>query len=157
MFSVICAWINDWVNTREADDLRRYRAQYDVIVMIYDARYINHQRITVSGSVKKYSRIHFFVSILLVAANYDTNTLYWYHSIDLTTPREICTQFALCSVWMWLVSNWCVHYNDVIMGAVASQITSITIFYSTVDSDADQRKHQSSASLSFISSSHVIH
>ena len=33
------------------------------------------------------------------------------------------------------------------MGAVASQITSLTIVYSTVYSDADQRKHQSSASL----------
>ena len=32
MFSLICAWINDWVNNREADSLRRYRAHYDVIV-----------------------------------------------------------------------------------------------------------------------------
>ena len=31
------------------------------------------------------------------------------------------------------------------MGAIASQITSLTIVYSTVYSDADQRKHQSSA------------
>ena len=36
------------------------------------------------------------------------------------------------------------------MGAVASQITSLTIVYSTVDSDTDQRKHQSSASLAFV-------
>ena len=35
------------------------------------------------------------------------------------------------------------------MGAMASQITSLTIVYSTVYSDADQRKHQSSASLAF--------
>ena len=35
------------------------------------------------------------------------------------------------------------HYNDVIMGAMASQITSLTSFYSTFYSDADQRKHQS--------------
>ena len=33
MFSMICAWINDWVNNGEAGDLRRYRAHYDVIVM----------------------------------------------------------------------------------------------------------------------------
>ena len=33
MFSLICAWINGWVNSREADDLRRHRAHYDVIVM----------------------------------------------------------------------------------------------------------------------------
>ena len=35
------------------------------------------------------------------------------------------------------------------MSAIASQITSITIVYWTVDSDADQRKHKSSASLGF--------
>ena len=46
------------------------------------------------------------------------------------------------------------HYCDVIMGAVASQITSITIVYSTVYSDADQRKHQSSASLAFVRGIH---
>ena len=33
MFSSIYAWINDWVNNREAGDLRRYRGHYDVIVM----------------------------------------------------------------------------------------------------------------------------
>ena len=33
MFSLICAWINDSVNSREAGDSRRYRAHYDVIVM----------------------------------------------------------------------------------------------------------------------------
>ena len=37
------------------------------------------------------------------------------------------------------------------MGAIASQITSLTIVYSTVYPDADQRKHQSSASLAFVS------
>ena len=33
MFSFIYAWINDWVNNREAGDLRRQRGHYDVIVM----------------------------------------------------------------------------------------------------------------------------
>ena len=33
MFSLICVWINGWVNNREAGDLRRYLAHYDVIVM----------------------------------------------------------------------------------------------------------------------------
>ena len=31
--SLICAWINSWVNNGEADDLRRHRTQYDDIVM----------------------------------------------------------------------------------------------------------------------------
>ena len=42
------------------------------------------------------------------------------------------------------------HYNDVIMSTIASQITSLAIVYSTVYSDADQRKHKSSASLAFV-------
>ena len=33
MFSLICAWINDWVNNGEAGDLRRHRTHDDVIVM----------------------------------------------------------------------------------------------------------------------------
>ena len=35
MFTLICAWINGWVNNREAGDLRRYRPNYDIIVMNY--------------------------------------------------------------------------------------------------------------------------
>ena len=34
MFSFICAWINDWVNNREAGDLRRHRGHYGVIVIL---------------------------------------------------------------------------------------------------------------------------
>ena len=33
MFSLICVWINSWINNRKAGDLRRYQAHYDVIVM----------------------------------------------------------------------------------------------------------------------------
>ena len=33
MFSLMYTWINDWVNNREAGDLRRHRGHYDVIVM----------------------------------------------------------------------------------------------------------------------------
>ena len=46
------------------------------------------------------------------------------------------------------------HYNDVIMGAMASQITSLTIVYSTVYSGADQRKHQNLVSLAFVRGIH---
>ena len=34
MLSLICAWSNGWANNRNAGDLRRHRARYDVIVMI---------------------------------------------------------------------------------------------------------------------------
>ena len=33
MFSLICAWMNGWVNNREADDLRRHHAYFDATVM----------------------------------------------------------------------------------------------------------------------------
>ena len=33
MFSLFCVWINDWVNNREASDLRRYLVHYDVSAM----------------------------------------------------------------------------------------------------------------------------
>ena len=46
------------------------------------------------------------------------------------------------------------HYSDAIMGAMASQITCLTIVYSNVYSGADQRKHQSSASLAFVRGIH---
>ena len=48
----------------------------------------------------------------------------------------------------------CSHYNDVIMGTMASEITSLTIDYSTAYSGADPRKHQSSASLAFVRGIH---
>ena len=81
----------------------------------------------------------------------------------------------LCTEWYndqtaWqvaMVRLWCMsrrflgrqnmtqcHYTGVIMGAMASQITSLTIIYSTVYSSADHGKHQSSASLAFVQGIH---
>ena len=57
-----------------------------------------------------------------------------------------------CNVSIVWFSQW--HYNDVIMSVMASQITSLTIVYSTLYSGADQRKHQSSASLAFVWGKH---
>ena len=46
------------------------------------------------------------------------------------------------------------HWSDVIMGAMASKITSLMIVYATVYTGADQRKHQNSASLAFVRGIH---
>ena len=46
--------------------------------------------------------------------------------------------------------DWSLTNAGVIMTTMASQITSLTVVYSTVYSDADQRKHQISASLAFV-------
>ena len=46
------------------------------------------------------------------------------------------------------------HYDDVIMTILASQITSLMVVYSIVYSGVNQRKHQSSASLAFVREIH---
>ena len=56
--------------------------------------------------------------------------------IMVTVVRVVSTHFIYSII----------HYNDVIMNAMASQITSLTIVCSTVYSRVDQRKHQSSTS-----------
>ena len=50
--------------------------------------------------------------------------------------------------------NSTMHYDDVIMTILASQITSLTVVYSIVYSGVNQRKHQSSASLAFVREIH---
>ena len=47
-----------------------------------------------------------------------------------------------------------IHHSDIIMGRTASQFTSVSIVYSIVCSEADQRKHQSSVSLAFVRGIH---
>ena len=91
-------------------------------------------------------------------------------SINHFTPCNILGLHVFFRIWFSnLFGNiWCIrtmwhsfhlnpdisvmtfsHYNDVTMGSMASQITSLTIVYSAVYSGTDQRKHQSSASLAF--------
>ena len=73
---------------------------------------------------------------------------HWWNSkrrqIDLLV---ICSWF---SSFLRRYVHLTVHYIDVIMTTIASQITSLTVVFSTVYSDVDQRKHQSSASLAFV-------
>ena len=85
----------------------------------------------------------------------------WHHDMHTLSPLLYrCAWKSISSVYLtqsiaWLLadcltaqSSWQQDdYGDVIMGAIASQITSLTIVYSTVYSDADQGKNQSSASL----------
>ena len=100
------------------------------------------------------------MSNLLWWGLYNADPLYQV-SCSVEFPAHVQKQFlfCFCFVHSWMLSMlvcfatvW--HYNDVIMGAIASQITSLTIVYSIVYSDADQGKHQSSASLAFVRGIH---
>ena len=95
---------------------------------------------------------------------YVLKSLWQYLHFDITYANKFTmTAFSgLCRDFQvfWLTNNYfnCFrrhidrryHYNEVTMTTMASQITSLTVVYSTVYSDADQRKHQSSASLASV-------
>ena len=88
----------------------------------------------------------------------------WVKSSSSTCIQEIYNTFYYGSclifkwaypvLFVWLLSTWVnmavagqtttYHYDDVVTGAMVSQITSLTIVYSIVYSGIDQRKHQSS-------------
>ena len=77
----------------------------------------------------------------------------FHHLQQLLCHTDILISFASVTASIFKRVSWH-HYCDVIMGTMASQITSLTIVYSTVYSDADQRKHQSAASLAFMRGIH---
>ena len=79
-------------------------------------------------------------------------TLYWCCEFGLNGTKCTLdhTSYSIPNLHHLYVTVYMDHYDDVIMSAIASQITSLTIVYSTVYSDADQRKHQSSVSLAFV-------
>ena len=58
MLSLICLWRNGWVNNREAGDLRRYHAQYDVIVMFQNMLCVLSWMITNQVIMVCYTRVH---------------------------------------------------------------------------------------------------
>ena len=79
--------------------------------------------------------------------HYDITTMY------ISIAKRIQTK-RLCRSTRKLKKLVESHYNDVIRSAMASQITSLRIVYSTVYSGVDQRKHQSSASRAFVQGIH---
>ena len=72
----------------------------------------------------------------------------------MTMFRCCCTESSSTQVTMTNTPSKTLHYSDVIMSTMASQITSLRIIYSAIYSCADQRKHLSSASLAFVRGIH---
>ena len=66
MFSLICVWINGWVNNREAGDLRRYRTHYDVTVMIFAMQIVYDTEFT-GAHLHRYHDVIMGVSIVCSA------------------------------------------------------------------------------------------
>ena len=109
--------------------------------------------IIMTGIVMK-QPIKFCIAITFVCKNLASNRD---HFVCVPSQWETMLHCNVISHWLGPYTNWslqysgeCFHYTDVIMTTMASQITSLTVVYSTVYSDADQRKHQSSTSLAFV-------
>ena len=73
----------------------------------------------------------------------------WYHLIFILERLYLYTETP-----PWKSATKLLHYRDVIISTMASQITSLPIVYLTVYSGGEQRKHQSSASLAFVRGIH---
>ena len=76
--------------------------------------------------------------------------LKWFHQMSLLS----CDLWLKCYHINGIVMVGFVHYDDVIMTMLASQITSRTVVYSIVYSGVNQRKYQSFAPLAFVREIH---
>ena len=92
---------------------------------------------TVEGIASIRNYIHTLCACNYSSMHYTYTTLLYYYTMH------------------WFISYLSVkrplkHYNGVIMSAMASKTTGVSIVYSTICSNVDQRKHQSSVSLAFV-------
>ena len=118
--------------------------------------YVYHSVIHLHGKSQKYNLLLMWI---LWCHWIPTGTyITWRTSIlSQTHPRGLFGSFGYrFGIWLSTSTYYYIyyHYSDVIMGAIASQITSLTIVYLTVYLGADQWKHQSSASLAFVRGIH---
>ena len=118
MFSLICAWINGWVNNREAGDLRRYRAHYDVTVMLLKLCMIHPVDSSTCESVGKgmFNDIHEeFVrcNLKLLHSAWEHNTLHHGNSAhwdecNVIYPNQILYLIATGNfLWKWIKRAIC--------------------------------------------------
>ena len=88
------------------------------------------------------------IKILLVLGSLYSGKIWWISWLLIPWQRKKARNIRKCEY------TFMFHYNDVIMSVMASQITSLTIAYSTVCSGADHRKHQRSSLLAFVRGIH---
>ena len=102
--------------------------------------------------------VHIIYILPINCAAPQTNSLNTWREQEYLTHIISKLMVILCPNSAWymhiFITSTAWYYNDVIMGAMASQITSLTIVYSTVYSGTDQRKHESSPSLAFVRGIH---
>ena len=89
------------------------------------------------------------IPLFQTCLEFTKDCVYWFKDIEYNTPKGRLQQSDRRRFFV-ILRLVVIHYGDVIMSAMSSRITSLKIVYSTVYSGADQRNHQSSASLAFV-------
>ena len=89
--------------------------------------------------------------LMCIYVSFEFSQMHWWRpDINIRSACQVKCYWWCCYICRFDFRWVACHYDDVIMGVMASQITSLMIVYSTVYSGADQSKHQSSASLAFV-------
>ena len=107
MFSLICVWINGWVNNREAGDLRRYRAHHDITVMMVLSQW------SFLLSFEHHNRLSFdvFFDLCLNKRLNKQSWGWWFETLSrpLWRHRNDMAQYhiLLHTVQQWLKQNIC--------------------------------------------------
>ena len=88
MFSLICAWINDWVNNHEAGDLRHRRGHYDVIVMLASWREDLGSRSMCLGHVQVITSHSKLLDVIDLPC---PDACFWHHSLPSGMSKSSLT------------------------------------------------------------------
>ena len=123
MFSLIYIWINGWVNNREAGDLRRNRAHYDVIVMERVINGVDKQRVLMHGhqgwNVRhglchiyiRYVYIYIWVvySLCFFCCLFITVTWWYVWCIEWASGNQEEVQACLVTLWLFIISCYSLY------------------------------------------------
>ena len=144
---LLFAWTGCWANCQVASDLRHVKAstpclpkyqwnnseEYKWINQIHPLR--SDDNIKTEQSKKNICTFYAGIILCMHPANERWHIFHW---LGAYTKWPLFTWYALCII---MVKSAITHYNDVIMGMMVSQITSLTIVYWTVYSGVDHRKN----------------
>ena len=123
MFSLIYIWINGWVNNREAGDLRRNRAHYDVIVMERVINGVDKQRVLMHGHqgwnvrhglchiYMRYVYIYIWVvySLCFFCCLFITVTWWYVWCIEWASGNQEEVQACLVTLWLFIISCYSLY------------------------------------------------
>ena len=107
MSSLICAWINGWVNNREAGDLRHHHTHYDVIVM--GVKGLASQAVTISHNVDQLHLHRWLNSVKMVNFRGNIIYLHWAGAVPVIEiiPHERPEPLGpTYSQVPWLLMDW---------------------------------------------------